>query len=382
MSQWHYRLSGREAGPISFDELVELVCAGEICESTAVRREWPSDWQRADAVCGLFRAARLRASAAALQERGAPEPATTRPKQRLPQHARLGGGIGWLVSALSYLRGRTRTVRLSTADVLSGAAYVPHPAPQVSHPLPFTERGNTNGHKTCREEQLSEAEYRRLDSRITEKCELLDGVEELLEIAEAANPLPAPDLNESRISTFQQPPTSLPQPAVSGEWTETIDEAMRAAEARDAALRRRERSPRALSARLLPPFARLIVLVRNGIRCLPRPSAGGNARRRDRVAGWLVALERRLPPTYVLRPGFRWGAAVVSANITAFGLMTWSERQALRFPKAGDEPAKQVFPIFGECAGDEYMILLAHAVVLAAVAAYLGARWLEARADD
>lgn len=188
------------------------------------------------------------------------------------------------------------------------------------------------------------------------------------------NPMANGDPTPSRTPASRHP--------ASGELRQTIAEAMRAAHARDAALHRKKRSARAVPVRLLAPLSWLIALVQKGAGFLPRLSAGGSARGRDLVAGWLAALERRLPPAYVLRPGFRWGAAILSANATAFGLTAWSDHQALRFPKAEGEAAPQVFPVFGECAGNEYMILLSHAVLLAAAAAYLGAWWLDARADD
>jgi len=56
-SQW-YCLTDDEEGPFTFQELAQRLAQGELLASDLVRRQESSDWQRADAVFGLMRAAR------------------------------------------------------------------------------------------------------------------------------------------------------------------------------------------------------------------------------------------------------------------------------------------------------------------------------------
>jgi hypothetical protein len=53
-TQWHYQSDGKELGPVSFRELVELVRTGTLTEGDLVRPSWKSEWQHADTVVGLF----------------------------------------------------------------------------------------------------------------------------------------------------------------------------------------------------------------------------------------------------------------------------------------------------------------------------------------
>jgi len=56
-SEWDCKILGEELGPFSFQDLVDLVRNGNLARDDLVRRHGTTDWGRADAVIGLFRAA-------------------------------------------------------------------------------------------------------------------------------------------------------------------------------------------------------------------------------------------------------------------------------------------------------------------------------------
>ena len=53
-TQWYFRNSSEEFGPVPFLKLIELVQAGELDEADQVRPAWNPTWQRADSVVGLM----------------------------------------------------------------------------------------------------------------------------------------------------------------------------------------------------------------------------------------------------------------------------------------------------------------------------------------
>ncbi len=58
-SNWYLKTTGEDVGPITFVDLVELVRSQQISEVDLVRPDWKTEWQRADSVVGLWRAARM-----------------------------------------------------------------------------------------------------------------------------------------------------------------------------------------------------------------------------------------------------------------------------------------------------------------------------------
>nr|MDQ3333046.1 DUF4339 domain-containing protein [Planctomycetota bacterium] len=320
--------------------LAELIREGRIRESTLVRREWPSDWQRADTVAGLFRAARLLHEVLVTDRSAAAVPREPETAEGQLRPSRRNHGLGWFACLVGFPFGRRAEV-WRPAEV--GAMHAP---------------GRNRGPRIL---DLGEAE----------------------DVGKAAGRLcPAAVIP---IGDRGEPPSTVPA-AVADEWSETVSAAMRAAEARDASCRRDRASNRSAS---LPSVLlyRLGGAIRRAAAFLPavlftRRADGRDLRRRDRVARWLAALERRLPPPHVLRPGFRFGAAAAGANLTAFGLLNWSDRQTLRFPGRDTDGTPPVFPFYGECSDVEYVLLLGHAVLLVAAAAYVAAWRLEAHAED
>ena len=56
-SQWFCKILGRELGPISFEEMADLVRDGTLTEEDPVLRKGAHEWMKAGEVIGLFRAA-------------------------------------------------------------------------------------------------------------------------------------------------------------------------------------------------------------------------------------------------------------------------------------------------------------------------------------
>jgi len=79
----------------------------------------------------------------------------------------------------------------------------------------------------------------------------------------------------------------------------------------------------------------------------------------------------------------RWGGALLFANLTAIGILSWSELQAQRFPERSvSETQAEIFPFWGRCSSRQYAFLLTDAIVLAGFCGYLAARYVERHADD
>jgi hypothetical protein len=54
---WYYRIGGQQIGPVTFQELAEMVRAGTLTADHRVRRDLTQEWMAARDVIGLFRAA-------------------------------------------------------------------------------------------------------------------------------------------------------------------------------------------------------------------------------------------------------------------------------------------------------------------------------------
>jgi hypothetical protein len=80
---------------------------------------------------------------------------------------------------------------------------------------------------------------------------------------------------------------------------------------------------------------------------------------------------------------FRFGAAILAGNLAAAGILSWSDKEAQRFPSKNAENAyEMIFPLWGSCSRVEYYFLLFDAAIFAAVIGYIGAIQLERMADD
>jgi hypothetical protein len=86
-SEWYCKVLGREIGPVTFQDLVNMVRAGTLSEEDRVRRRGSRDWTAAREVIGLFRAAqKQQAEPVPSQAVGKPEqlatPSAARPDKR------------------------------------------------------------------------------------------------------------------------------------------------------------------------------------------------------------------------------------------------------------------------------------------------------------
>ncbi len=79
----------------------------------------------------------------------------------------------------------------------------------------------------------------------------------------------------------------------------------------------------------------------------------------------------------------RWGGALLFANLTAIGILSWSELQVQRFPERSVSVAQtEIFPFWGRCSSNQYAFFLTDAIVLAGFGGYLAARYVGRHADD
>ena len=336
-SQWYFRLDTEELGPISYHELIDLVCKGTVREDDYVRREWPADWQRADSVVGLFYMARRRAAGLVADTASQPVVAA---EQKVPPD----------VAAHSTWWKRC-------------ASLVPtffHSAAEVDPAISIAEacHGSAEGTAWVVPAERNSLTLPRCNEKIATANDIVLS-EEVIE--------------PSAVS------------AADDEWDATVAAALRAAEARDAALAKKQTRDDERSR-----WRCAIAAVLAGIvRVVSRPVMflfgwilqGGRATTRDHVASGLAALERWLPRPDLFRIGFKFGAAILTANLTAWGLMHWSDQQALRFP--GSEPTTaRAFPLIGEWDSSEFAFLVFQATLLAGIAGYGVAAFLEANTDD
>jgi len=72
---------------------------------------------------------------------------------------------------------------------------------------------------------------------------------------------------------------------------------------------------------------------------------------------------------------FRFGCALIGANLAGYWGLNWFQTELQRFPSRSPQAVEYVFPGFGHCEPAEYFFLLA------GVAAYFVARWLERKAE-
>lgn len=56
-SRWYRKVDDAEVGPVTFQDLVEMIVAGVLTGEDWVRREFSPEWMRARTIIGLFHAA-------------------------------------------------------------------------------------------------------------------------------------------------------------------------------------------------------------------------------------------------------------------------------------------------------------------------------------
>lgn len=97
---------------------------------------------------------------------------------------------------------------------------------------------------------------------------------------------------------------------------------------------------------------------------------------------WQQALSSRFSPN-TLRAVFRLAMALVVANLTAWGILSWSTAQSQRFPdpQALAQGVRQ-FPLWGACQPSEFLFLLLDAIAISGLLGYISARALESLTDE
>jgi hypothetical protein len=83
----------------------------------------------------------------------------------------------------------------------------------------------------------------------------------------------------------------------------------------------------------------------------------------------------------MMQYGFRLVGAMIAGNAALLWLDHWTTRQALRFPGLLEKQGVRMFPAIGECEATEYWFFAVDLAIAAAVAAYLGIRWVERRLE-
>lgn len=83
-----------------------------------------------------------------------------------------------------------------------------------------------------------------------------------------------------------------------------------------------------------------------------------------------------------LRVGYKLGAPLVTAGLTALFLLHWSKQQNLIFPTGKQAEVKLFFPLMGECSTFSYWMYFTDVLIFVAVLTFFAARWLESHADE
>jgi len=103
--------------------------------------------------------------------------------------------------------------------------------------------------------------------------------------------------------------------------------------------------------------------------------------RLGRAAGRVAAALSHANSATWLHYLFRFGCALIGANLAGYWVLNWSQTESQRFPSGNPQAIEYFFPGFGHCEPVEYFFLLADAMLLAGVAAYFVAWWLERKCE-
>lgn len=96
-----------------------------------------------------------------------------------------------------------------------------------------------------------------------------------------------------------------------------------------------------------------------------------------RVQRMACSLKAMVANRKLAQYGLRIAGALIAGNLALLWLDHWTAREALRFPGLLEKQNLRVFPVIGECQAAEYWFFAADLAMAAAVAAYLGIRWVE-----
>lgn len=124
-SQWYLKTDDTETGPISFQELADLVRSNTVSAADLVRPDWKADWQRAETVVGLFYMARQSTAPAEPVVPAAAAPALDTPRDgfvnEITPVATEPPQPPWMLRLLQIIRGKSTPPqsRMPVADSLS-----------------------------------------------------------------------------------------------------------------------------------------------------------------------------------------------------------------------------------------------------------------------
>ncbi|WP_417383430.1 DUF4339 domain-containing protein [Gimesia sp.] len=374
-TNWHYKQSDQEVGPVTFRQLVEMVREEQLLPETMVRPDYMDEWQRADSVVGLFHMARRDPATlpavnhsinesddtfadvddldAFLEESAKPEGTACDDVQQEIQQP------GWLKRLLSLRSSKIPPVPVDPQREVSV---------DLSRPAP-------NGSTIPGDEVYSETDT------LPEPDELVGSADD-----------------EASTGAYSEE-----------TWASTVNAAVERVDARAPKQEEvpppRQMVPAINLSFLEHPVFRKLIFACALVLCASVGIYGfvswmGQGKLYFPLIGetspllflvysacsFLVAIT--LVPLLVhvaspyLRLGYKLGAAIVTGSVTVLFLLNWSEQQNMIFPSRKQTEAKLIFPLMGECSQFAYWMYFVDVVIFVAVLTYLAAWWLEAHADE
>jgi len=366
--QWYHKAFDNELGPLSFQELTQMVRDGTVTEDDLVRPDYLQVWQRAETVIGLFSMARRKRSEVE--------------KTLCEAESCDGKAVSQSVSPLIDLEDRN-------AESLSRTGVVGH-----------HDRANR-----------------------TEGSKIHASTEDTFALSDPTTS----SFNSSGIDSSNADLASRPPLSGSSVWQHVVREAVAAIDARQPTVANADADAAPLSG-VLPrtirvllwflfllrlPFTIAVALVR-AVTNSPRRYQDYKPLRRPKLQGaplkvsgprlnllsllrfgsfsfhaspkeWVVKfLESagRLCTSSVCHGLLRLIPPVVCANVAGYMLLSWSSTESLRFPSADQRSASLYFPLIGSCGKFTYWFLFIDVVLIVMVTSYLTVKLTESYVSD
>ncbi|QDV50452.1 DUF4339 domain-containing protein [Gimesia fumaroli] len=378
-SDWYFKQGDQERGPFTFRDLVEMVREEKLSPETPVRPHYLDEWQRADAIVGLFHMARR-------------DPATLPPVESLISESADEADLD------SFLADSSETeTTLPDQDaekpgwlrrLLSLRSSKIPPVQVDAHPVDAHQEIDVDLSLPVAESSAPDSDFQ------------TDSLLEEIPLDELSVAGTAGDPNDDDVSTG----------AYSDEtWASTVNAAVERVDARAPKQEElpppRQLVPAGSLSFLESPIFRKLMFACAMILCASAGIYGfvswmGQGKLYFPLIGetspllflvysagcfLIIAI---LGPLFAyiaspyLRFGYKLGAAVVTASLTVLYLLNWSEQQSMIFPSRKPTEAKLVFPIMGECSEFGYWMYFVDVVIFVAVLTYFAAWWLESHADE
>ncbi|WP_339731980.1 DUF4339 domain-containing protein [uncultured Gimesia sp.] len=380
-SDWYYKQDDQERGPYAFRDLVEMVREDKLSPETPVRPHYLNEWQRADAIVGLFHMARR-------------DPATLPPVE----------------SSVS----ESDAELADEVDLDSFLADTNETDPEAETSLPNQDADKPGWLRrllSLRNSKIPPVPvdpHREIDVNLSRPMADRSAVDSDLQTDSL---LEAPPLDEISIEeTAADANGDVPTGAFSEEtWASTVNAAVKRVDARTPKQEEipppRQLVPAVSLSFLESPVVRKLMFACALVLCASAGIYGfvswmGQGKLYFPLIGetspllflvysacsfLLIAILGPLL-AYIaspyLRLGYKLGAAMVTASITVFFLLNWSEQQNMIFPSQKPTEVKLVFPLMGECSAFSYWMYFVDVVIFIAVLTYFAAWWLESQADE